>query len=159
MRKIKIVTDSSANILSMDQVDFAFAPMKIICADREFTDDAALDLNEMAEFFENYSGKSKTSCPNAGDWLDAFGDADDIICITITSGLSGSYSAACIAKQMAEAENSHRRVFVLDSLSAGSEITLILDRLQKSIGEGMEFEEICRDIQEYIKQKLLEKKA
>ena len=152
MRKIKIVADSSADLLSLEQVDFASAPLKIICADREFTDNADLDLNEMSAFFDSYTGKSKTSCPNAADWLEAFGDADDIICVTITSGLSGSYNTACIAKQMAEAETEGRRVFVLDTLSAGPEITLILHRLGESVRKGMDYEEICADIQAYTKQ-------
>ncbi len=79
----------------------------------------------MANFFNMYKGRSQTSCPNVTDWIDAFGDAEDIICVTITSALSGSYNSACLAKQMYEEEHEGRRVFVLDTLSAGPEITLI----------------------------------
>ena len=35
MRKIKIVTDSSANILKLEHADFAFAPMKVITEEKE----------------------------------------------------------------------------------------------------------------------------
>ena len=75
MRTMKIVADSSANMISLDAVSFASAPLKVITDSREFVDDAAASANEMLQYFDTYKGKSKTSCPNTVDWLDAFGDA------------------------------------------------------------------------------------
>ena len=74
-----------------------------------------------------------------------------IFFVTITSGLSGSYNSACIAKGMYEAEHPDRRVFVIDSLSAGPELTLIVEKLEEMIGEGMPYEEICSCISDYQK--------
>jgi len=150
MRKMKIVADSSANVLQMTGVSFASAPMKIITADREFIDDAALDVEAMVRYFDEYKGRSQTSCPNSSDWLEAFGDGEDIFCVTITSGLSGSYNAACAAKELYEAENPGRRVYVIDSLSAGPELQLTLEKLREYIDEGFSYEEICHKISEYI---------
>lgn len=151
MRKIKIVSDSSSDLLMLDDIEFASSPMKIITSEREFVDDENLDVDEMANFFNQYKERSQTSCPNPADWLDAFGDADDIICVTITSALSGSYNSACTAKKLYEAENEGKRVFVLDTLSAGPEITLVVRKLGELIKSGMAYEEICEKIQEYIK--------
>ncbi len=151
MRKIKIVADSSANVLNLNGVDFAASPMKIITNDKEFVDNANLDVNEMVDFFSGYKGRSQTSCPNPTDWLEAFGDADDVFCVTITSGLSGSYNSACIAKQMFEAENNGKRVFVIDSLSAGPELKLIIEKLEELITAGVPFEDICREVGGYTK--------
>lgn len=149
MRKIKIVADSSANLLSLKNVDFSSAPLKVITAEKEFVDDEALNLGAMVEYFSQYKGKSKTSCPNPADWVDAFGDADDVFCVAITSGLSGSYNSACIAKQMYEADHDGARVYVVDSLSAGPELTLITEKLEQMILEGMAFEQICQAIETY----------
>lgn len=151
MRKMKIVSDSSSDLLTLECADFAYAPMKVITAEREFVDDSTLDVAESVHYFEKYKGKSKSSCPNPNDWLEAFGDADDVFCVTITSGLSGSYNSACAAKQIYESKHEGRRVFVVDSLSAGPEVTLIVRRLEELVGEGVEYEEICRTISEYIK--------
>ncbi len=151
MRKIKIVSDSSSDLLMLDNIEFASSPMKIITAEREFVDDENLDVDEMANFFNQYKERSQTSCPNPADWLDAFGDADDIICVTITSALSGSYNSACTAKELYEAENEGKRVFVLDTLSAGPEITLVARKLDDLIKSGMAYEEICEKVQEYAK--------
>ena len=151
MRTVKIVADSSANVMQLQKVAFAVAPLKIITAQREFVDDQNLDLPDMLSHFESYKGRSQTSCPNPEDWLKAFGDAEDVFCVTITSGLSGSYNAACIAKQMYESEHPERKVCVIDSLSAGPELTLIVEKLQGLICEGKSYEEICSYIPEYQK--------
>ena len=147
---IKIVADSSANLMAMNTVAFDAAPLKVITDEREFVDNSRLDLEEMLDYFRSYKGKSQTSCPNPKDWLNAFGDAEDIFCVTITSGLSGSYNAACIAKEMYEAEHPGRRVYVIDSLSAGPELTLMAEKLEQLVGEGKDFQEICTAMPEYM---------
>ena len=151
MRQIRIVADSSADMLTLEGVEYAVAPMKIITTEREFMDDEALDVEEMAAYLYTYKGQSKSSCPNVSDWLETFGGADDVICVTITGALSGSYNAACTAKTLYEAEVTGRRVFVLDSLSAGPEIRLILEKLRDMIRAGKSFEEICTGIEAYRK--------
>lgn len=149
MRKIRIVADSSANVLALEHVPFASAPLKVITADREFVDTQELNVSEMLDYFSQYKGKSKTSCPNPADWLEAFGDAEEVYCVAITSGLSGSYNAACIAKQMYEAENEGAKVCVIDSLSAGPELTLLVQKLEEMVCRDMSFEEISAAIEAY----------
>ena len=149
MRNIKIVADSSANVLELQNTSFSVAPLKVITNEREFVDDNALNVDAMVSWVDSYKGKSKTSCPNPNDWLEAFGDADEVYCVTITSGLSGSYNAACIAKQMYESENEGKRVCVIDSLSAGPELVLIIEKLEDYIAQGLPYEDICREIESY----------
>lgn len=149
MRKIKIVADSSADLLSINSVAFGVAPLKIIANEKEFTDDKNLDVTEMVKWFDSYSGTSKTACPAPGDWIEAFEDYDEIFCVTITSGLSGSFNSACVAKKMYETENPGKKVFVIDSLSAGPELVLIIEKLEELIGNDMAFEEIVSEIKKY----------
>ena len=152
MRKFKIVADSSADLIELKNIDFASAALKINTDQKDFVDNASLDVKEMLTFLDSYKGKSKTSCPNTEDWLKAFGDADDIICFTITSGLSGSYNTACAAKSIYEDENDGKRVFVVDSLSTGPEIVLLIEKLQEYLASNMDYEEICKKIMEYREQ-------
>lgn len=151
MKNRKIVADSSANLLELPLTAFQSAALKIITADREFVDDKALELDSMIDYFSTYKGKSQTSCPNVEDWLNAFGDADEVFCITITSGLSGSYNSAIVAKNHYEEEHPGRRVFVIDSLSAGPELTLIAEKLQELLHADKTYEEICAYMPEYQK--------
>lgn len=151
MRKIKIVADSSCDMFELKHTEFETAPMKVITAEREFIDDENLDVDGMVDYLFHIKGKSKSSCPNTNDWLEAFGDADEIYCVTITSGLSGSYNSACAAKQIYEADNEGKRVHVFDTLSAGPEITLIIEKIEECIDNGMSFDDICECVTAYMK--------
>lgn len=145
----KLVADSSANVTIWQGTPFAAAPLKIITNETEFVDDAALDVQAMVRFFDSYRERSKTSCPNTADWLAAFDSAEEVFCVTITSGLSGSYNAACVARDVYESENPGKRVYVVDSLSAGPELVLLLEKLDELMGQALPFEEICQKIEEY----------
>lgn len=149
MRKMKIVADSSCDLFTLPHTDFASAPMKVITAEKEFVDTEDLDVAALVHFMDKYKGKSQSSCPNIHDWLTAFGDADDIICVTITSGLSGSYNSACSAKKIYESEHEGKRVFIVDSLSAGPEVTMLVEKLDECVAGNMSYEDICTAITAY----------
>ena len=148
---VKIVADSSADVLSLEKIPFSSAPLKIIADDKEFVDNGNLNVFEMVTFLQNYKGKSSTSCPNAGDWLEAFGDTKYVFCVTITGTLSGSYNSALLAKEYYSEMYPDRHVYVLNSLTAGPEIGLIIDKLQELILNGKDFNTICEEINEYRK--------
>lgn len=147
----KIVMDSSSNIFSMDSVSFSSVPLKIITDQKEFVDEPQLNLGEMLSYLASYKGRSGTSCPNIQEWLDAFGNADAVFALTITSSLSGCYNAAVQAKEIYEAEHPGRHVCCLDSLSAGPELVIIAEKLQDLILSGMNFEQIETEIRNYMK--------
>ena len=135
---VKIVADSAANMHTLEGIDFASAPLTIRTADREFVDNASLDILEMVDYLGKYKGKSGSACPGVGDWLEVFGDADEVYCVTIISSLSGSYNAAMTAKAQYEEEHPGKKVFVLDSVSAGPEQKLLVEKLRDFILKGKE---------------------
>ncbi len=148
----KIVADSGANLREMDyKVDYATVPLTIMTDEREFVDNKALDINEMITYLKQYKGKSGTACPSVADWMSAFGDAEAVFCVTITSGLSGSCNAARLAKEDYEALYPERHVHIVDSLSAGAEMNLMIEKLAEWIEQGNSFDTICNKIEEYQK--------
>ena len=100
--KRKIVLDSSSNLSRLPGADFACVPLKIITAEREYVDDESTDAFNMARELRTYKGKSSTSCPNVGDFLAAYADADEIFVVTITGTLSGCCNAARMADMVTE---------------------------------------------------------
>ena len=52
-----IVSDSSSNVLSMGSSNYTTVPLKII-AEKEYVDDAALDLAGMMEDLRNQIGRA-----------------------------------------------------------------------------------------------------
>lgn len=150
MDKFKIVADSSADTFNIEGVPFCFAPLKIITAQKEFTDNEQLDIKGMVDFLANYKGRSSTSCPNPEDWLQAFGESENIFCIAITGTLSGSYNSVLTARELYLEEHPERNVFVINSLSTGPEMKLIIEKLCEYINKGLEYNEICQKITDYM---------
>lgn len=149
MHNIRIIADSSADLSTLDRVPFASAPLKIITDEKEYVDDETLNVAQMVSELKAYRGKSSTACPNVEDWLSVFNDAEEIFCVAITSALSGSYNCACQAKNEYEEAHPGRKVYVIDSLSAGPEEILIIEKLRELIEAGKRFEEICDAIAAY----------
>jgi len=147
--KIKIVTDSAANMYALDGIPFSSVPLKIIAGEKEYIDTASLDVENMVSELRNYKGRSSTACPGVGDWLDAFEDYDIVYCVTIISTLSGSFNSAMTAKRQYEEEHPDRKVFVLDSYSAGAEMKLHIHKLRELVLAGKDYETVCREIQTY----------
>lgn len=151
MYNMKIVADSTADTTCLEDFAFSSVPLKIITAEKEYVDDTLVDVEGMVSDLSSYKGKSSTSCPNPEDWLTSFEDYENIFCVTITKELSGSYNAAMIAKNIYEEQHPGRKVFVINSLSAGPELKLIIEKLAFYIRQGFNFEKICCEIQEYQK--------
>ena len=153
--KIRIVADSSADLRTAEDKSIVSVPLKIMTDEKEYIDNEELDIKAMTEDLASYKGKSGSACPGVGDWIDAFGDADWVFAITITSNLSGSYNSARVAKETYEGDYPERRVYVIDSLSTGPEMQIIVEKLQELIQEGKNFDEICSSIQAYQKRTFL----
>ena len=145
---IRIVSDSSSNVLSMEGCNYTTVPMKVIAA-KEYVDTPDLDLQGMVTDLKNHKGKSGSSCPNVQEWLDAFGDAEFVFGITITKYLSGSYNAAQQAAATYMEEHPGRKVFIIDSLSAGPEMMMIAEKILKLESEGDDFDTIRDKVLDY----------
>ncbi len=144
----KIVSDSSSNILSLAGAPFASVPMKVI-AEKEYVDDVSLDLAGMVEDLKNHKGKSGSSCPNVGEWLEAFGDTDVIFGITITKHLSGSYNSAQQAARTYMEENPGKLVFIFDSLTAGPGMAMLINKILELAEAGLDFDAVKAQTLEY----------
>lgn len=154
--RYRIIADSSSNIYNEDRLfsdkkqEYVSVPLKIITDEKEYEDNETLDTAVMVEDLRNYKGKSGTSCPNVSDWLDAFGDADVIFGVTLTGSLSGCYSAAVQARNDYIESHPEAKVLILDTLSTGPEMELIIEKLIELIEEEKSFEEIETSIKAYM---------
>lgn len=144
----RIVTDSSSNVLHLAGEDYASVPMKIV-ASKEYIDTSDLDVSEMVKDLKAHKHRSGSSCPNIGEWMDAFGDAAYIFCVTITKHLSGSYNAAKEAAASYMEEHPDRKVHVFDSLSAGPEMMLLVEKIRQCEAAGDDFETTIVKVSEY----------
>ena len=148
--KIKLVADSSANLTSLSHCQFSSAPLKVIVGNREFVDDEKINVPLMLQTLNEHKGNTSTACPSVQDWLDTFGDADFVLGVSITSSLSGCYNTASIAAQEYQVAHPNRKAFILDSLSTGPEMELILEKYRELILANKPYDTICEEIQQYL---------
>lgn len=151
--KIRVVSDSSSNILeyNSDVIEYRSVPLKVISPSKEYTDVEGLDSVQMMQ--EIYASREKftTSCPNAYEWGNAFEGAEHIIALTITSHLSGSYSAAVAAAGDYKLGHPKSEICVIDSLSTGPEMQLLIEKIEELAATDISFEELQQQIREYSK--------
>lgn len=147
----RIIADSSCDLYELEGADYAYVPMKINAGDKEYVDTPALDTAHMVEELMAFKGRSRTSCPNFHEWLTAFGDSEEVFGVTITSNLSGCNSAANHAKTEYLEKHPNRKALIIDSLSTGPEMVLIIEKLQEMIAQGNPFEKIKEAIAAYQK--------
>ena len=142
----KIVYDSAANVIKPAIENSSSVPLHMIIDGVDYVDDATLNLDQFKEKLQQCE-KSGTACASVMDWMAAFGDAETIFCITITGALSGNYASAMIAKETYEETYPNRKVYVIDSKSAGPKMALIVEKVAALIADGMAPQVIATEIE------------
>ena len=133
----KIISDSGANVLHLDDASFENIPLTIHVDGTDYQDDASLSVNEFIEALHQNDGKTSTACPSIAQWQKAFEGADEIYAITVQ------------AANLYREDHPETKIHVIDSLSAGPEMELIIDKLKELIDAGLNFDEICAKINAY----------
>ena len=146
----RVVADSSSNLYTFDGLDFAGVPLKVLCGRREYADTPDLDVDAMVDALAAAKEGATTSCPNAHEWLQAYGDAEEIFAVAITSNLSGTCSAAMQAADDYLAAHPNGKIRVFDTLSTGPEMVLIVEKLRQCEAEGKSFAETEAAIDAYM---------
>ncbi|MBQ7815902.1 MAG: DegV family protein [Oscillospiraceae bacterium] len=150
-----IVLDSSCDLMpqhAFKNADIKIAPLTIRVGDREFVDDETIDVPALLDAMDKEKSASSTACPPPNAFYEHFITADNIICICITSNLSGTYNAAVQAAEMVKEEYPEKNVHVVNSWSTAGEMVLIARYADKLIGEGLPFDEIVEKVEEYAKE-------
>ncbi|MFV0479274.1 MAG: DegV family protein [Anaerorhabdus sp.] len=151
-----IVTDSGCDLKERDfqnkGVDFTVAALKIIVDDQEFVDDDNIQISDLLEGMKNSKETLQTACPAPGDFYEGFKKSDNVLCFTLTGGLSGTYNSARMAKELMEVDDPSKKIFVCDTKSvAGSEV-LMIEKSLELIQAGKSFEEITAELEIYNKE-------
>ena len=148
---IKIITDSSANLLTdnCSGTPHINVPLTIQVGDQAFKDDDSIDKIEFLTALKNTNVKTTTSCPNVHEWLEAFKGGDEIYVFTITSALSGSYNAARQAANQYHEDYPEAKILVFDTRSAGPQVKMLAQKTGELIKEGLSFQEVVKKIENY----------
>ena len=153
--KWNIVADSAIELFNLetpnDQIEFHTIPFIITVGNREYIDDESLNYEAFIEDMRSSKEASHTACPSVDAWYRYFKQEGPVFAITITSKLSGSYNSACAARTMVLEEEPDKQIEILDSLSTGPSMVLILRRLCELIEAGHDFETVVEEVHKYMK--------
>ena len=126
---VKIIVDSASDIkvTYAEANNIGFAPLKTNLGGIEYRDGIDIVPDVFYDKLEANKELAHTSQVNPGEFSDLFekeiNAGNDIVVITISSGLSGTYQSACLA-----AADYPERVFVVDSLSATAGEQVLIER-------------------------------
>ncbi len=145
---IRIIVDSASDISQSEaqELGIVMLPMKICLDGKEYLDGIELSAHEFYKKLETSTEFPKTSQVTPFEFQSAFeraiSDGDDVVAITISSRLSGTYQSAKIAQAGFEG-----RVFVVDSLSATVGERLLCELALALIKEGKSAEQIAEELE------------
>lgn len=149
--KVKFVSDSSCDMLVREGVNYCTVPLTITIGNQHFKDDLNLDKSAFLDALDAAREASKSACPSLQAWTDAFEGNDVVYVVTVTSGLSGTYNSARLAKDMYLEDHPDTKIHIFDSLSTGPEMSMIMDKIIELDGQGYGFEEVVEKVHEYQK--------
>lgn len=152
--KWKIVTDSGSNIREINNLPadmiFDIIPLILHVDEKDFVDAATLNIQELVDTVAK-SSSSSSACPAPGVYAEKFKGAENVICITLSSNLSGSYNSAELGRTIALEENPGTNIHIIDSRSAGGEMDLLVWKTLELAKAGNSFDQVVAGLEEYHK--------
>ncbi len=106
------------------------------------------------EFYERMTkgARTKTSQINISEYVDYFSafceQGKDIVHVTLSSGISGTYNSACSAADIIREQYPEREIYIVDSLGASSGYGLLLDTAAAKRDEGLSAAELAQWIED-----------
>lgn len=152
MQKIAFITDSACDLdlNTLKENNINLLPLRIIYSNGDYRD--RLDISPQ-EVYDNLEKEvPKTSLPSAQETEETLNKLEEegythVICISISSGLSGSFNAIRLALE----DHPKLTSFVYDSKILAYPQGEIVLEVAKLIKEGKSFEEIVKEIPEIRK--------
>ena len=152
MQKIALITDSACDIdlNTLKENNINLLPLRIIYSNGDYRD--RIDISPQ-EVYDNLEKEvPKTSLPSAQETEDILNKLEQegythVICISISSGLSGSFNALRLALE----DHPKLTSFVYDSKILAYPQGEIVLEVAKLIKEGKSYEEIIKEIPEIRK--------
>jgi len=148
---MRIVTDNASDITvnQAKELDIDLIPLQITFSDGECPQEKEEDFEKFYERLEACEKLPVTSRPSPQAYLDIFLEAkeknEDVLVLTISSGLSGTVESAQQAKEMADYENIH----IVDTHQAIMAQRLLVEMAVRFREEGYDAKEIAQSIEHH----------
>ena len=140
--KVKIIVDSTADMPLEMKERISVVPLTIRFGDQEFIDGVTIDSKQFYEMLVECDQLPTTSQASPFVFSEAYEqalkEADQVVVLTVSSRLSGTYQSAAIA-----AEEHPGKVYVVDSQSVAIGTGILAQYALKLADRGLDAEEIA----------------
>ena len=144
---VQIIVDSTADLAPGLEQRVQIVPLTIHFGEKEYVSGVDITTTQFYELLVKSEELPKTSQPTPAAFEDAFRKAvdagDEVVCITISSKLSGTYQSASIA-----ASEFPGKVFVVDSRTVAIAAGLLTDYALNLADQGLTAEQIAAAVME-----------
>ncbi|MCS7275824.1 MAG: DegV family protein [Dehalococcoidia bacterium] len=143
---VKIVTDSTADLPPelVRELDIAVVPLTVVFGDRAYKEGIDIDHDTFYRLLQESKTLPTTSAPSVGEMLQAYEEvlqeADELVCIHISSKLSATYNNACRAAEALRERGA--RIEVVDSLSVSMGMGFIVLAAARAARGGASMEQV-----------------
>lgn len=144
MNKIKLLVDGGCDLPEniLEKYNIELVGLNVSFNDESYIAGVEIDNETFYKKMSESKELPKTSCPSPDRFLEAYKGDEDVLIITVSSLLSGTYSSAKLAKDMYEDKNSNKKIEVLDSMSGSIGQGLLAIKAAELINEGKNLDEI-----------------
>ena len=160
MPKVAVVTDSIACLTRefTEQYGIEIIPVNFFVDGKLYRDWVDITPSEAYELFLKDPDSFKSSAPAPNDCFQAFRQAsqraENILCITVSNGLSAVYEAATDAKKMIQTEQPNLTIEIMDSKSATPSEGMIALAAARAAQEDRDLADVI-SVAEEVKEKVI----
>ncbi len=146
---IRIIADSGCDYLpeEIERRKIELVPLQLCFGGKNYLDGVDLKREAFFEMLQKRKDFPVTSQPSPAAFLKFFEEAkknrDEVICILISSALSGTFQSALMAKKIAD----YDRIYLVDSKNASIGIQYLLDRACEMREDGESADLIVRELE------------
>lgn len=144
---ISCCSTADLNQSFFDENKVPFACFHFFVDDVMYEDNLGVSM-DLTTFYQKMreGAMTRTSQVNAESYVEMLRpyleQGMDVLHLTLSSGISGTYNSACIAKDMLLEEFPDRTIYVIDSLSASAGYGLVVDTALEKQKAGMDIHEL-----------------
>ena len=144
-RKVHVVTDSTSDLPQVlrNQYDITIVPLTVTFGSQSFIDGVEITPSEFLDRLTHADALPTTSQPPAPDFARVFTEVlnrdQDVVCITLSSELSGTFNAARLAAQ----EFDSSRIRIIDSRATTMQLGWIAVDAARAAEKGTDVETVA----------------
>ena len=142
-RRVALISHTGSDIPldAARELGIALVPDAVLFGEREYLNFYEIDCRDFYRMMAESRELPTSSHPSIGHFLDAFeaaADAEQVLCITCTGKMSGTYETACMAKRLIEEQGYAPELFIYDSNQVSHGLNLMLREAARLRDRGLD---------------------